>query len=461
MPGAAREGCAGIHFTSGRPREVRRRFGRIGDRALSTGEPQHPETSREPLLSGAAAAAARDAVEAIVADLAPLMAAEWPRDAEAPAVSPLAGGPAGIALFFAYAHLTFPGRGLDDLCLAGIQQALAMVSSTHLMPSLFSGFTGVGWMLRHLEGRIFEAEEDLGAEVESTLLQALARYPKLWPSELIAGLSGFGLYFLERLPGEPARRGTEQIIDQLAATATAEDGAITWFTPGRGVPPTMREIAPNGYYNMSLSHGLPGVIGFLAVAHRLGVAAGEARRLADGTVRWLLAQRLPAGSSGVFPAYIGPGIAPAPTRLAWCYGDPGVAAALLLAARSFGREDWEREALAAARHAAGRREGELGVEDAGLCHGAAGLAHVFHRLFRATGDETLREAALFWLQRTLEMRQPGLGPGGFRRADYDAADQRIWTADSGFLTGAAGIGLALLAAISPVEPEWDRLLLLR
>jgi hypothetical protein len=32
-------------------------------------------------------------------------------------------------------------------------------------------------------------------------------------------------------------------------------------------------------------------------------------------------------------------------------------------------------------------------------------------------------------------------------------------ADPGFLTGAAGIGLALLAATSPVEPAWDRVLL--
>ncbi len=290
------------------------RFGRKGDQALSPSEPQRQETGREPLLSGAAAAAARDAVEAILADLAPLMAAERFRDAEA-AVSPLAGGPAGIALFFAYAHLTFPGRGLDDLCLAGIQEALAMVSSTHLGPSLYSGFTGVGWMLRHLEGRIFETEEDLGAEVESTLLEALSLNPKMWPTELIAGLSGFGLYFLERLPGEPARQGTEQIIDQLAATAVAEDGAITWFTPARSVPPLMREMAPNGYYNLGVSHGVPGVIGFLAAAHRRGVAAGEAGRLAAGAVRWLLAQRLPAGSGGVFPAYACPGIAPAPARL--------------------------------------------------------------------------------------------------------------------------------------------------
>jgi hypothetical protein len=37
--------------------------------------------------------------------------------------------------------------------------------------------------------------------------------------------------------------------------------------------------------------------------------------------------------------------------------------------------------------------------------------------------------------------------------------QSIWAADAGFLTGAAGIGLALLASVTSVEPEWDRLLL--
>jgi hypothetical protein len=34
-----------------------------------------------------------------------------------------------------------------------------------------------------------------------------------------------------------------------------------------------------------------------------------------------------------------------------------------------------------------------------------------------------------------------------------------WIAESGLLTGAAGIALALLAATTSVEPTWDRLLL--
>jgi len=419
-----------------------------------------PEGGREPLLQGAMAAKALEAVEAIVADLSAGMTAARPPGAEVPVVSPLAAGPAGIALFFAYAHLAFPDRGLDDLCLQGLREALATVSAVDLTPALFSGFTGVGWLLRHLEDRIFEADEDLGEEVESTLLRALAQYSNLWAPELIAGLSGFGLYFLERLPGERARQGAEEVIGQLAATAEEKDGAIAWFTAAERVPPSHRQAFPDGYYNLGISHGIPGAVGFLAAAHRRGVAPDEARRLAAGAVRWLLAHRLPAETGNTFPGYAGPGIEPAPTRLAWCYGDPGVAAVLLLAARSFGREDWEREALAAARLSARRRSGGIEIVDAGLCHGAAGIGHIFHRLFRATGDEELREAALFWLGRALEMRQPGQGPGGFRSSSFGEDGREILTEEPGFLTGAAGIGLALLAAISPVEPEWDRLLLL-
>ena len=427
---------------------------------MSDPEIQKRARAREPLLQGAMAARALAAVEAIVEDLSAGMMVAQPPEAEVPVISPLAGGPAGIALFFAYAHLAFPERGLDDLCLRGVREALASVAASDLSASLFSGFTGVGWLLRHLEERIFEADEDLGAEVESTLLRGLDLHPRAWSAELIAGLSGIGLYFLERLPGEAARRGAERVIDRLAAAAEESQEGIAWFTPALSVPVGQREIFPGGYYNLGVSHGTPGALGFLAAAHRQGVSAGEALRLATGAVRWLLAHRLPESTGSTFPAYAGPGIEPAPTRLAWCYGDPGVAAVLLLAARGFGRKDWEREALAAARLAARRRSGDIEAVDTGLCHGAAGIGHIFHRLFLATGDETFREAALFWLGRTLDMRRPGSGPGGFESFTFDAAGQKTAKADSGFLTGAAGIGLALLAALTPVEPEWDRLLLL-
>jgi hypothetical protein len=79
---------------------------------------------------------------------------------------------------------------------------------------------------------------------------------------------------------------------------------------------------------------------------------------------------------------------------------------------------------------------------------------------QATGDEQLRDAARHWFKQTLEMRQPGEGIGGFRlwQAGPDGGES-TWVTEPGLLTGAVGIALALSAATSAVEPNWDRMLL--
>src|SRR5262249_41487720 len=141
-------------------------------------------------------------------------------------------------------------------------------------------------------------------------------------------------------------------------------------------------------------------------------------------------------------------------------GDLSVAAALLVAGRCAGLPAWEREGLAIARRAAGRPPEESGVRDAGLCHGAAGVGHLFNRMYQATGGPTLGAAARSWFRRTLAMRRPGRGVGGYQAFRPDLGADAAWVDDPGILTGAAGIALALLAAITPVEPAWDRSLLL-
>jgi len=193
---------------------------------------------------------------------------------------------------------------------------------------------------------------------------------------------------------------------------------------------------------------------------RLHDARQKARPLLDGAVAWLLAQE-PTDRTQSFPCWVGPGISPKPTRLAWCYGDLGIAVALLQAARGVGETAWEREALRIARRCAGRPVEQSGVRDSGLCHGTAGVGHLFNRLFQATGEEALREAARFWFARTLELRQADKAIAGFPAliSDPERPEEKRWVADPGILTGAAGIALALLAATTDVEPEWDRMML--
>lgn len=123
-----------------------------------------------------------------------------------------------------------------------------------------------------------------------------------------------------------------------------------------------------------------------------------------------------------------------------------------------GKDPWDREALALARHAARRGCADSGMVDAGLRQGAAGTAHLGNRLFHATGERLFADAARAGFGCLLGMRRPDEGIGGFKIQLLDEQERPVWTDDPGFLNGAAGIGLALLAAISSVEPAWDRLL---
>jgi hypothetical protein len=222
------------------------------------------------------------------------------------------------------------------------------------------------------------------------------------------------------------------------------------------VPEDRRDRFPDGYVITGLAHGVAGVVSFLADAAAAGLPV---RPLLDEAVDWLLAAKLPPGPGPAYAYEVAPGDPGRPTRLAWCHGDPGVAAGLLVAARCTGEAAWESEALALARQCAARSGGETSIIDAGLCHGSAGLAHLFNRLYQASGDVALREAARFWIGRTFDLRRPGEGVAGFLAWENDDEMRQDWRAEPGFLTGAAGVGLALLAAAAPVEPAWDRLLL--
>ena len=125
-----------------------------------------------------------------------------------------------------------------------------------------------------------------------------------------------------------------------------------------------------------------------------------------------------------------------------------------------GEPEWERAALEIGLSAAARPWEGAAIQDAGLCHGAAGLAHLFNRMFHTTGETRLAEAARFWLGHALEFQQPGQGIAGFRSwGTVGGPNELGWRDDPSFLEGAAGIGLALLGAISSVEPAWDRVLM--
>lgn len=372
----------------------------------------------------------------------------------------LTGGCAGLALLYAYCAKAEPGDDDEEIAIQFLLRAIDLTGELTLSPSLYHGFTGVAWAVEHLrEPLLHSDDEDTNEAVDEAIVVYLSQSPWADDYDLIAGLVGIGVYALERLPRVSALACLERIVERLDETAERRDNEVTWLTRPHLLPSHQREKCPNGYYNLGLAHGVPGVIALLGEVCAAGVATERARPLLDGAVAWLLRQKRTPPSLSSFSPWTGQGIEQVQCRLAWCYGDAGVAAALLAAARCVNKPEWERDALRIARHAAARVPESAGVKDGGLCHGAAGLGHIFNRLFQATGESVFREAARYWFEQTLAMRRPGLGIDGFSAFIPEEDGKERWVDDPGITTGAAGIALALLAAVTDIEPAWDRVLL--
>lgn len=342
--------------------------------------------------------------------------------------------PVDRTLFWAYASLALDepfarahyDRALDDL----VAQLLAGVRH----PMLYNdGLAGIGWVLAH----VLDGDGDgILPMVDRTMLHVVSAEPWRGDYDLSQGLVGHGLYFLERLRGRTASdaplaaEGLARVVAQLAACAERTADGACWHTAAEHLPDSHRARFPRGRYDCGLAHGVAGVIALLErAADQPGAAA-----LRDDATRWLLAQRGGVNTvGGRFPAFARTGEAFEPSRAAWCYGDLGVAVALWSVAPEL--------ALETAHDCAARGPLRCHVVDPALCHGSAGLAHLYNRFYQATGDHRFAAPARGWFAATIEAT-----------ALWNAPEYRV-------VDGKLGIALALLAAVTPIEPAWDRMML--
>ncbi|HTR52494.1 MAG TPA: lanthionine synthetase LanC family protein [Kofleriaceae bacterium] len=353
-------------------------------------------TPWEPLLEGAHAEQAC----AVIDDIA--------RRLDSPAPQPGLKHAAGRALLFSY---------LDRAEALDIQLEAASAAADRDGAWLLEGATGVAFALAHL-GCDVEAEIDhaLGEAIEPTSLHELGR-----------GVAGVGIYALEHMPA--STRLLERVIAWLDEHALRAERGRYFFTPGASFGPLLRELHPEGGIDLGVPHGHAGVIAVAGAAASWNISG--ARSLYEDLVAYLWTQAQP--ESVRFRAVVG-----APQgRLAWCYGDAGTATAVYAAARAAGDHDTCAQAIELARRATTLSPENVGVVEASLCHGTAGLAHLYNRFAQATGDDFFARAARDYYLRALAM------------------PLSEW---SDLLEGQLGVALALTAATTAVEPAWDRAL---
>jgi lantibiotic modifying enzyme len=411
-----------------------------------------------PVLSGAAAEQALQAVDAIAESSNPISALSGERDPS------LGRGQAGLALLYAWLARTQRMAQADLLARQSLDQALDAVSTRAMNASLYGGFTGVAWAAELVDSLLEPDADDRGEAVDEALLRLLSRADR-WsaPYDLIVGLTGLGVYALQRYPRPVATECLRGVVERLHDCARHdEDGYYWWTPPAEILDEESRKMYPSGRADLGVAHGVAGPIALLGGICGAGIDQAMARPLLEGAVSWLLAHSVPTEADPTFPVWVAPAVQPSPARCAWCYGDPGIAAALLLAARGVGNACWEETAVGLACRAAARPTSETGVVNANFCHGAAGLAHLYNRMYQDTGEPALRGAALYWLERTLDFYRLARDAGGaWVMGNWEPGRRERWTwTGVELVEGASGVALALLAAATSVEPTWDRMFLI-
>lgn len=329
-------------------------------------------------------------------------------------------------------------------------RAAALGASATMEARFIKGFVGVGWLFELMQDSADPTgpdDDDAGLDAAVAALAQRDPWPGVGYFDLVSGLVGAGVYFLSRPSSPQVSAYLEAIVYRLEESAEyLEDGIAWWGATVLGPDHVV------SCFNLGLAHGVPGVVGFLARALSRGVSPRRTHALLEGAVRWILAQRLAAGPS-CFPTYCTPAGPDGPARAAWCYGDPGVALALMAAASAADRRDWEAAAVDVALVAARRPTETTHVLDASVCHGAAGLVHVFNRLYQASGEAQLRDAAARWAETTLGLLAAGRWDG------VPGSGAPLVAKRASVLEGQAGIALALLSASSERAPLWDAMLL--
>ncbi|RRA97742.1 lanthionine synthetase C family protein [Larkinella rosea] len=368
----------------------------------------------------------------------------------------LLSGQVGYAVFESYYQRHF---GLTDTSRVWERLGAGMdaIQSGEVDHTFAGGISGIAWGFLHLHNHGFLADgSDNPHEIVAALDEPLFL---LSMEDLYAGSfdylhGGLGacLYFLERPRTPEIVYYLTEIVNQLEKIAIKKiDGSMTWYFRNFDQP-NDRSVS----YNLGLSHGTASIVALLSLLYQHGYAQSACARLIEGGLQWLWSVRN-ENHPVVFPRQL---FDDQPrnefSRMAWCYGDLGIAHTFQLAGEILKNNRWKQIAEQTMLKAATRRtRKETLVSDTAFCHGSGGIGHLFSKFAHSQPNPVFDETARFWLQVTLDQELPPMEKDGSHPAIPLST-----RGDLSFLDGEASVGMILLSQLG-ADNAWERAFLMR
>jgi lantibiotic modifying enzyme len=364
-----------------------------------------------------------------------------------------ASGHSGAAMFYGYYYSLTKDKKLQTKCENLIERLIDYISKYEVSFTLCDGLAGLCWCIQHLIANdVIDASESILDDLDELIAKFAITQLKLGNYDLLHGGVGCGLYLLGR---KNCAEYVNEIVVALNESSHRDNSGQYWIDDYSNYP-VIKKCA-----NFGMAHGLPSIISFLAkvsIRNKLELAKEMVR---DASNYLISKSNLEQYVGSHFPRYYIEND-PNPkqiSRLAWCYGDLGAAVSLLHASKALADNDLRKQMLDILISSTNRRSfEETLVNDGGICHGIAGVAHIYNRLYLDFSDKVFEEAKNFWFDR-LEVYIDNCG--GMKSFKYFDVIKNEFSPSTNFLTGSAGAGLALISQIdNTVTPSWDEFLLL-
>lgn len=349
----------------------------------------------------------------------------------------LASGSAGVLLAVTYHYQIAPSKHRGDYVAAVLQSMIDHIPDAPLGVDLWSGIAGVAFafeMTKKLPSPPWaEAArpiEEFLEMLDDQLIGFLTGTP-VHHFDLISGVVGVGAYALAKRDREVAKKIYAAVEDVLVTYIDTRDSSYRWLTKPQYVASGWSDDnKQRGRLDLGVAHGTPGVIGMLAWAMLKGIHTPRTAAMLKGACAFMksLHQSEAVNSAYAYSLSADSCGEERTSRVAWCYGDLGVASVFSLAGSALKNRDLISYAGSLTERRLGQPRQNWGLDSFGLCHGKAGIVHLLNRLAGALPAETPLVSTEMTLWREL--------------AD-ELASAQIGADNYGLLNGWAGALLAL------------------
>ncbi len=370
-------------------------------------------------------------------------------------------GASGVSLFLFYYYKISNQERYHKIAEDILMCCINAINEGNVHPTYCSGLSGLGWVFNHVkEVGILEVDDELLTDLDGYLFEAMLEFTREKNYDFLHGAIGCGFYFLKRYEATPNEKlkGRYQeylmsLIDELDRFSEKENGFTKWSSV------VETDTCLEGY-NLSLSHGISSIVNFFARLYVYADFKSKVESMLRGGINYILCHASDDISTvSIYPNYVCENKEITwNSRVAWCYGDLGIALSLWHASKALADSNLKNYSLELFQKTAKRVATESHMAtDACVCHGSFGNAQIFNYMYRQTKQKEFKVAAEFWIKDGLDR---AIHPDGYANFKTWNGLDKQWKNELSLLEGISGIGLVIMSYLSEGLSDWDECLMI-